>query len=25
VRVVVRDARGRVVLTGVLDRAPPAG
>ena len=25
VRVVVSDARGRVVLTGVLDRAPPAG
>jgi len=25
VRVVVRDAHGRVVLTGVLDRAPPAG
>jgi hypothetical protein len=25
VRVVVTDARGRTVLTGVLDRAPPAG
>jgi hypothetical protein len=25
VRVVVTDARGRAVLTGVLDRAPPAG
>jgi hypothetical protein len=24
-RVVVTDARGRTVLTGVLDRAPPAG
>ena len=25
VRVVVTDARGRAVLTGVLDPAPPAG
>jgi hypothetical protein len=25
VRVVVSDARGRTVLTGVLDPAPPAG
>jgi len=25
VRVIVRDARGRTVLTGVLDPAPPAG
>jgi len=25
VRVVVTDAQGRTVLTGVLDRAPPAG
>ena len=25
VRVVITDARGRTVLTGVLDPAPPAG